>query len=457
MAHATLTRHEGDAVDRVVNSAQPSHAKGKSALSTGATERVNTAQASATGQGAPSGVSHGALSDSLTLRFERGDAVEIAHALIAELSAESIDHADAVVYDRGSFYVYDPGRGIYTERTQSELFQCVSRYAGSIVGPKDKPLSLSDRDIRGAIHAASQLVYRKDFFDSAPRGVVFSNGFVTVREGSVITLPHSPEHRAAHAIACEYAGAPTDDDIDLWLRTMREVFRRPIEDEKGNLTGIDELDTDKCMDLFQEFAGAALMGYATSYAACLVLQGPGNDGKSTLLHVLRALFPASAVSSIPPQSWSRGFLLAGLAGKRLNVVSELPSQDLMDSERFKAVVSGDALTAERKHQDPFTTAFEADPDAVFGYFKAQRKTYLSHTQAAALREQAKRTAWRLLWDWTAVQLSLIEMRQADLLQVFLPYIIIGESTFYKQLTTAKHQMLGYNPPAEQPAANEQDS
>jgi P4 family phage/plasmid primase-like protien len=359
MAHATLTRHEGDAVDRVVNSAQPSHAKGKTTLSTGATERVNAAQASATGQGAPSGVSHGALSDSLTLRFERGDAVEIAHALIAELSAESIDHADCVVYDRGSFYVYDPGRGIYTERTQSELFQCVSRYAGSIVGPKDKPLSLSDRDIRGAIHAASQLVYRKDFFDSAPRGVVFSNGFVTVREGSVITLPHSPEHRAAHAIACEYAGAPTDDDIDLWLRTMREVFRRPIEDEKGNLTGIDELDTDKCMDLFQEFAGAALMGYATSYAACLVLQGPGNDGKSTLLHVLRALFPASAVSSIPPQSWSRGFLLAGLAGKRLNVVSELPSQDLMDSERFKAVVSGDALTAERKHQDPFTTAFEA--------------------------------------------------------------------------------------------------
>lgn len=364
MAHVTLTRHEGDAVDRVVSGACEGSAKGKAKptmSTTPTTERVAPMRASA-GETAPS---HGVLSDSNPKCFDRGDAVEIAHALIDELTAESVkstegaDHADSVVYDRGSFYVYDTAHGIYTERTQSELFQRVSRYAGSIVGPKDKALSLSDRDIRGAIHAASQLVYRRDFFDSAPRGVVFANGFVTVRDGAVTILPHSPAHRAAHAIACEYTGAPTDDDIDLWLRTMREVFRRPIEDEKGNLTGIDEYDTDRCMDLFQEFAGAALMGYATSYAACLVLQGDGNDGKSTLLHVLRALFPASSISSIPPQSWSRGFLLAGLAGKRLNVVSELPSQDLMDSERFKAVVSGDTLTAERKHQDPFTTAFEA--------------------------------------------------------------------------------------------------
>ena len=360
-AGVALSVHAGDAVDRVVSEACEGSAKGKAKPTTPTTERVAPMRASA-GEAAPS---HGVLSDSNPKCFDRGDAVEIAHALIDELTAESVkstegaDHADSVVYDRGSFYVYDTAHGIYTERTQSELFQRVSRYAGSIVGPKDKALSLSDRDIRGAIHAASQLVYRRDFFDSAPRGVVFANGFVTVRDGAVTILPHSPAHRAAHAIACEYTGAPTDDDIDLWLRTMREVFRRPIEDEKGNLTGIDEYDTDRCMDLFQEFAGAALMGYATSYAACLVLQGDGNDGKSTLLHVLRALFPASSISSIPPQSWSRGFLLAGLAGKRLNVVSELPSQDLMDSERFKAVVSGDTLTAERKHQDPFTTAFEA--------------------------------------------------------------------------------------------------
>jgi putative DNA primase/helicase len=46
--------------------------------------------------------------------------------------------------------------------------------------------------------------------------------------------------------------------------------------------------------------------------------------------------------------------LAELAGKRLNVVSELPERDILESERFKAVVTGDPLTAARKFRDPFT-------------------------------------------------------------------------------------------------------
>jgi hypothetical protein len=33
-------------------------------------------------------------------------------------------------------------------------------------------------------------------------------------------------------------------------------------------------------------------------------------------------------------------------------------------------------------------------------------------------------------DWVEVQLSLIRMQQADLLQVFLPYIWDGSRTFY---------------------------
>lgn len=46
------------------------------------------------------------------------------------------------------------------------------------------------------------------------------------------------------------------------------------------------------------------------------------------------------------------------------------------------------------------------------------------------REQAKRTAWKLMQDWVETQLSLIEMGQAETLQVFLPYIWNGKETFY---------------------------
>ena len=47
-----------------------------------------------------------------------------------------------------------------------------------------------------------------------------------------------------------------------------------------------------------------------------------------------------------------------------------------------------------------------------------------------IKQQSERTAWKLMQDWIEVQLSLIAMRQADVLQVFLPYVWDGERTFY---------------------------
>lgn len=58
-----------------------------------------------------------------------------------------------------------------------------------------------------------------------------------------------------------------------------------------------------------------------------------------------------------------------------------------------------------------------------------------------LRDQASRTAWKLMQDWIEVQLSLIQMKQADALQVFLPYVWNGKMTFYQSLSESKFKML----------------
>jgi len=63
------------------------------------------------------------------------------------------------------------------------------------------------------------------------------------------------------------------------------------------------------------------------------------------------------------------------------------------------------------------------------------------------RQQALRTAWKLLFDWVQIQMSYIELNQVELLEVFLSYAynpstdktyfeIVKENNF-KQLTQGK--------------------
>jgi len=58
-----------------------------------------------------------------------------------------------------------------------------------------------------------------------------------------------------------------------------------------------------------------------------------------------------------------------------------------------------------------------------------------------IKVQAERTAWKLMQDWVEVQLSLISMNQADLLQVFLPYIWDGRQTYYARIADGGFKQL----------------
>lgn len=49
------------------------------------------------------------------------------------------------------------------------------------------------------------------------------------------------------------------------------------------------------------------------------------------------------------------------------------------------------------------------------------------------RDQAARTAWKIIQDWVEVQMSMIQMQQADFREVFLPYAWDGEKTYFERL------------------------
>lgn len=62
-----------------------------------------------------------------------------------------------------------------------------------------------------------------------------------------------------------------------------------------------------------------------------------------------------------------------------------------------------------------------------GWPRTKRKTKES------FREQARRTSWKLMQDWVEVQMSLILMKQADVREVFLPYVMMGKRTVFEHI------------------------
>lgn len=58
-------------------------------------------------------------------------------------------------------------------------------------------------------------------------------------------------------------------------------------------------------------------------------------------------------------------------------------------------------------------------------------------------EQGRRTAWRLMLQWIEVQMSLIQCKQADFREIFLPYFWDGKRTYYQAIKD--HGMAGFLP------------
>jgi len=83
----------------------------------------------------------------------------------------------------------------------------------------------------------------------------------------------------------------------------------------------------------------------------------------------------------------------------------------------------------------------ANVGAVEEFFLHRYKQKPSEESKQKCREQAGRTAWKLMQDWIEVQMSLIEMQQVEALQVFLPYLWDGHSTLFKALMDTGFKQL----------------
>jgi len=101
----------------------------------------------------------------------------------------------------------------------------------------------------------------------------------------------------------------------------------------------------------QKFAGYCLTR-ETRWEKMLLLFGPGGDGKSTFMNILRAMVGKDNCSHIPMGRLEDQFYLSRLVDKLINMSTEIESK-AMQSQEIKAIVSGDPISASFKNQTPF--------------------------------------------------------------------------------------------------------
>jgi putative DNA primase/helicase len=123
----------------------------------------------------------------------------------------------------------------------------------------------------------------------------------------------------------------------------------------GVMTFLGEVLPDDCIDFMFEWIGYLLIPDSRRFQKALMLEGPRDTGKSTLLKLIGDFLGDQAVTHHTLQSiCDDRFTAADLYGRLANVYADLDARNVEHSGKFKAIVGGDPINAEHKFGQTFT-------------------------------------------------------------------------------------------------------
>ena len=290
------------------------------------------------------GLSLKALRDDLQSRNDGADGQGLTHADYAlQLLEGLVDSSGEVrpIGAEGRIYVYEDD-GVFRGRLAGDYeVEVGKRFSGM------KNCQRRGDYLGVAAHAYAIAAQGNDeFFAGAPVGLACTDGFYRLGADGEITIePLGPEHRQRFVLrASPMPGAPTP----LFDTYLADTF---ASDRPGWVT--------EQVDQLQEIMGAVVFGLMARHEKVALFYGPGRAGKGTALKIIEELVPREWHAASSPFRWDAEYYLADLAGKRLNVVGELPEEEPIPAAHFKTVTGRDLLTGRHPTGKPFTFRNEA--------------------------------------------------------------------------------------------------
>ena len=260
-----------------------------------------------------------------------------------------------IVYsgETDSFFIKTQ-RSKYTYVSEKELEYDIYNY---LVVARGDRMNIGIKKIKEIIDALKNEPRVKLPFPFVENGIFFTDGFYSFEDHLLHKNDLEPTPLQISTVAFDFSWADASVARSAVFDSfLRSLFVKPIKNEVGERDTVEtekQLVTDELMISYvQELVGNCLVP-TTAACAAFFLVGEGANGKSTFLDVLTSLFGERSVTSYSIESLTNNrFTTAALVGKRLNACAEEESKYLR-SDKFKALVSGDMVTAERKYGDSF--------------------------------------------------------------------------------------------------------
>lgn len=135
----------------------------------------------------------------------------------------------------------------------------------------------------------------------------------------------------------------------------------------------------------------------------------------------------------------------------LNYTSQIAAdKSIMEIQKMLSMRGATKIIIDYEGSDPVSLTFALSIDGRLIPFSLPANiqgVYQSlHSQKINKRfktiEHARKVAWRIMKDWTAAQMAIIDAHMATLDQVFLPYAITpGGQTFYNHIKSNSYKLL----------------
>lgn len=265
--------------------------------------------------------------------FLTGSQIEVAKETIPLLK----EQFENVIFDEGRFWGYNTIS--WQEIIPIEIRRTIHKFDGAKV--KKAKLKLSKTFIDGVINELSVMLNSNRFFENAAKGVNMLNGFIKISaNGAIELLQHHADLRQRFCLQYSYRPKLTAAHSGL-LDTL--------------FTGCFGAESEEYGSLILQMYGASICGVGTQLKEpkAFILYGQSAaNGKSTIQEVLRRVLPHGVICSISPGDMDKEQYLAKLIGASANLSDELSNATAISSDKFKAVITGDPVTAKVIYKEP---------------------------------------------------------------------------------------------------------